>query len=260
MRVAPFPFFGHKRPRTSRSVVGDEPGMNTDIEVEARRIIAEYERREREIPGDFYALRHPRNLFVRHEHERMLLHCLRRANLIPLVERRVLEVGCGCGDWLTVFENFGALRENIAGTELGGQRAEIAARRLPGSDIRSGDAARLPWEDQSFDVVFQRMMFSSILDPNVRRMAAAEMMRVTRPGGAIIWVDYFINPRNPHVCCLGRADVRALFPGWRATLYRTTLAPPVARRLVPFAWSVARALEKLRVFNTFFFGFLQREP
>ena len=233
--------------------------MITETEAESRRIIAEYERRERDMPSDFYALYHPHNLFVRQEHERLLLTCLRRAKMVPLSERRVLEVGCGNGDWLTIFENFGVRRENLAGIELGAERVESAFRRLPGSDIRSGDAAQLPWEDQSFDILFQRMMFTSILDPNVRRGAAAEMVRVTRPGGAIIWVDFFINPRNPQVCCLGRADIRALFPGWRATLYRTTLAPPLSRRAVKVSWSLARALERLRVFNTFYFGFLQRE-
>jgi hypothetical protein len=103
------------------------------------------------------------------------------------------------------------------------------------------------------------MMFTSILDADVRRVAAQEMMRVARPGGAILWVDFFINPRNPQVCCLGRADVAGLFPGWRATLYRSTLAPPISRRLAGVSWSLARALEKLKIFNTFFFGYLKRE-
>jgi hypothetical protein len=58
---------------------------------------------------------------------------------------------------------------------------------------------------------------------------------------------------------LSRADVRELFPGWRARLYRTTLAPPLARRLVRVSWSLARAIEKLKIFNAYFFGFLKRE-
>jgi SAM-dependent methyltransferase len=235
-------------------------GVETDVDLDAesRRVIAEYERRERDQPPDYYALHHLRNLFVRQEHERMLLRCLRRAGLVPLSERRVLEVGCGHGEWLAVFESLGARRENVAGIELGHQRAEQANRRLPGSDIRAGDAARLPWSDQSFDVVFQRMMFTSILDPTVRRVAAEEMMRVARPDGAIVWVDFFINPFNPQVRCLGRKDIHDLFPGWQATLYRTTLAPPLSRRLVNISWGLARALEQLRIFNTFYFGFLQR--
>lgn len=233
--------------------------MTVDIDSESRRIIAEYDRRERETPADYYALYHLRNLFIHQEHERMFVRCLERAGQVPLADRRVLEVGCGTGNWLSFFEGLGVARQNLAGVELGQERAEFAARRLPGADIRAGDAAKLPWPDQSFDVVYQRMMFSSILDPAVRKVAAAEMMRVARPAGAIIWVDFFVNPRNAQVCCLGRADVAALFPGWRATLYRTTLAPPISRRLAGVAWSLARGLEKLKIFNTFYFGFLQRE-
>jgi ubiquinone/menaquinone biosynthesis C-methylase UbiE len=231
--------------------------MTAEMQAEAQRILAEYDRREREIPSDFYALWHPRNLFVHQEHERIVLECLRRAGLAPLSGRRVLDVGCGHGDWLAVFESFGARREDLAGVELGSDRALQTANRLKGADVRAGDATSLPWDDRSFDVLFQRMMFTSILDPEARRAAAREMMRVARPGGAMIWIDFFINPRNPHVRPLGKADVRALFPNWRATFYRTTLAPPLSRRLARLSWSLARAIEQLRVFNTFYVALLQ---
>jgi hypothetical protein len=51
--------------------------MCAELEAEAQRIIAEYDRREREIPSDYYALYHPHNLFGRQEHQRVLLRCLR---------------------------------------------------------------------------------------------------------------------------------------------------------------------------------------
>ena len=236
----------------------DAPLAEAELKAEAQRIIAEYDRRERELPADFYALYHPRNLFVHQEHERVVVRCLRRAGLVPLENRRLLDVGCGQGDWLAAFERLGMRRENLAGIELGSERLQLCARRLPGADVRAGDAAHLPWPDGSFDVTFQRMMFTSILDPVARRSAAAEMMRVLRPGGAIIWIDFFVNPRNPHVCALGRADIRELFPGWRATLYRTTLAPPLSRLLVRVSWNLARAIEQLKILNTYYIGYLQR--
>ena len=187
--------------------------MTFDLDAESRRIIAEYERREREMPADFYDLHHLRNLFMHQEHERLLADCLHRSGQIPSPERKILEVGCGHGNWLSVFESLGFSQQNISGVELGRPRAELASRRLPAADVRAGDAAKLPWEDHSFDVVFQRMMFTSILDPRIRRQAAAEMMRVVRPDGVIIWSDFFINPSNPRVCPLSQADVPLAISG-----------------------------------------------
>lgn len=226
---------------------------------ESQRILAEYERRARVIPADFYGLHHLPNLFQHHEHERMLVRGLKRAGQLPLADRRILDVGCGEGNWLRVFEGLGANQSHLAGIELGANRAAVARQRLPQAEIRTGDATALPWPDGSFDIAFQRMMFTSILDPTVRRNAAAEMMRVVRPGGAIVWIDFFLNFRNPHVHPIGRGAIRSLFPGWHATFYRTTLAPPIARRLVPISWMLARGLEWLRVCNTFFFVILQRD-
>jgi ubiquinone/menaquinone biosynthesis C-methylase UbiE len=226
-------------------------------ESESQRILAEYERRDRVLPADFYSLHHLANLFQHQEHERMLLRCLQRAGRTPLTDQRIVDLGCGEGNWLRVFEGLGALQENLAGIELGDTRAEITRRRLPAADIQAGDATALPWPDRTFDVVFQRMMFTSILDPALRKAAAAEMMRVARSDGSIIWVDFFLNPRNSHVHPLGKQDIRALFPGWRAKFYRTTLAPPIARRLAPISWTLARVFESVKLFNTFYFALLQ---
>lgn len=228
--------------------------MNVKTDDEADRILAEYERRQRQLPSDYYALHRPHNLFQHQNDQRLLATCLRRAGQLPLTERRVLEMGCGEGNWLRVFQEFGTPLNNLAGIELGPERVELALAKLPAADIRAGDASRLPWPDHSFDIVFQRMMFTSILDPQMRRAAAAEMMRVVKPGGVLVWVDFFINP-NPRVYCLSKSEIRGLFPGWQGTFFRTTLAPPVARRLVPISWSLARLLEKLQVFNTFYFGY-----
>jgi len=227
---------------------------------EAQRIIEEYSRREREIPADFYALWRPANLFIWQGHERAVLRGLSRAGLLPLTTRRVLDVGCGKGDWLGVFEEFGCPRDSAAGIELGPAAAQEAATRFPGADVRCGNATQLPWEDRSFDVVFQRTIFSSILDHSVRRVVAAEMLRVLRPGGAIIWLEFFFNnPRNPHVVGIGSREVRALFPGCNIKLRRITLAPPLARRVVPLSWGLASWLESLRFLNTHHLGVIQRE-
>jgi ubiquinone/menaquinone biosynthesis C-methylase UbiE len=228
-------------------------------QLEAQRIVAEYARRDRELPDDFYALYRPANLYIFQGHERAVLWGLQKARLAPLDGCRVLDVGCGYGEWLGVFERFGARRDMLAGIDLTESRVAVARAAFPDADVRQGDASALPWNDHSFDVVFQRTIVSSILDPAVRQQVAGEMLRVLRPGGAILWLEFsYNNPRNPNVCGIGRKELWRLFPACRITSRRVTLAPPLARRLAPISWTLAQVLEALRVLNTHYLAVIQR--
>jgi ubiquinone/menaquinone biosynthesis C-methylase UbiE len=225
---------------------------------EADRILEEHRRREREIPAGFYDLDRPANLFLRQGQERAIRDALERSGLLPLSGRRLLEVGCGSGNWLEILERFGARRDGLAGIDLDPGRAAACATRFAGADIRPGDASVLPWESGSFDLVLQSTVFSSILDPGMRRAVASEMLRVLAPGGAILWYDFFMdNPANPNVRGVRRREIEALFPGCRVDLRRATLAPPLARRIVPVSWTLAAALESLRVFDTHYLGVIR---
>jgi len=218
---------------------------------EADRILEELRRREREVPADFYSLDRPANLFLRHGQERALRKALEEIG--PLAGKRVLEVGCGSGNWLEMLEG-----ASLSGIELDPGRAASAAARFPDADIRSGDASHLPWTDDSFDLVLQSTVFSSILDTDMRRAVASEMLRVLAPGGAILWYDFFVNnPSNPNVRGVRRREIEALFPGCRVALRRVTLAPPLARRIVPVSWTFAALLEALRVFDTHYLGVIR---
>lgn len=220
---------------------------------EADRILEELRRREREVAADFYSLDRPANRFLRQGQERALLKALEEIGL--LTEKRVLEVGCGSGNWLEMLKGAASL----FGIDLDPGRAARAAARFPGADIRSGDASRLPWESGSFDIVLQSTVFSSILDSDMRRAVASEMLRVLAPGGAILWYDFFVNnPSNSHVRGVRRREIEALFPGCRVALSRVTLAPPLARRIVPVSWRLAALLESLRVLDTHYMGVIRR--
>jgi len=230
----------------------------TASEVEAKRIRAEYERREREIGREFYALTSPPNLFTRHGQERALLRGLTRAQALPLGDKQILEVGCGRGQWFGVLEDFGARRECLSGIDLDPGRIAEARQRYPGADLRAGDATRLPWDSGTFDVVLQSTVFSSILDPEVRRAVAAEMARVVRPTGVIVWYDLrYGNPRNPNVQGIGAGEIRELFGSFTVELESVTLATPLARKLVPRSWLVATVLERMSVLNTHYLGVIR---
>ena len=237
---------------------------------EIDRIVREYERRQREIPADYYSLENVANLFRRQSLERSVLKILSKASIFPLAERRILDVGCGSGQWLLDFETWGATRKNMAGIDVVSARVGDARRRLSGfhdeneevsvgADIREGNAAALPWKDHAFDIVCQSTVFSSILDPGLRNSVASEMARVLAPGGAIIWYDFFVNnPRNPQVRGVKLNEVLELFPGFTSSSQRITLLPPLSRRLVPISWLVAEGLERMRLLNTHLLVLLRR--
>jgi SAM-dependent methyltransferase len=230
-------------------------------EAERRRILAENARREREVPAGRYALDRPGGLFLRQGQERALLWALREAGLLPLAGRRVLDVGCGRGAWLGMLERFGAAAADLAGIDLEPGRVAACGAAHPGAEVRAGDAAALPWPAASFDAVLQATVFTSILDPAMRAAVAAEMRRVLRPGGAILWYDFFRdNPGNPHVRGVRRRELAALFPGCALRARRVTLAPPLARALAPRSWTLATLLEALRALDTHLIAVLRPRP
>jgi SAM-dependent methyltransferase len=228
---------------------------------EADRIVDEYARRAAEIPADRYAPWAPAQLLLRQSRERAVLGVLRRAGMLPLGSRRILDVGCGIGQWLADFETWGADRSALAGIDLLPARIEAARTRLtPGADLRVGDASRLPWPACEFDLVVQSTVFSSILDPGMRAAVAAEMARVLAPSGAILWNDFFVdNPRNRAVRGVRRNEIARLFGGFDVELRRVTLAAPLARAIVPRSHLAATALESLGWFNTHYVGVLRRQ-
>lgn len=123
------------------------------------------------------------------------------------------------------------------------------------ADLRVGDACELPWADAMFDVVTQFTLFTSILDTGVKRRIASEMLRVLKPDGMILWYDFrYNNPRNANVRGIEAKEVRQLFPGCGVTLEKVTLAPLIARWVVPVSWLAALVLEKIPVLRTHYLG------
>lgn len=218
---------------------------------ELDRIRDEYARRERELGADAYQAARPANLFIRQALERAVLRALGQHDLLPLAGRRVLDVGCGTGQWLVDLETWGVQRGDLAGIDLVPKRVELSEQRVAGADVRLGSASQLPWEEGSFDIVLQVMLLSSVLDDGLRRAIGAEMDRVLAPGGAIVSLDFFVgNPGNRSVKPLTRADLRRLFPGYDVHARRAVLAPPLVRALAPRAWGVASLLQSARLFDT----------
>ncbi len=206
-----------------------------------------------------YAWSNAAHVFLMQERERAALQALLRHGCLPLEGKAVLEVGCGTGRWLMDFIRWGARPEDLTGIDLLPERLAEARRLCPaGVHLECGSAAQLPWDAGAFAIVLQATMLTSVLDPQVRRQIAAEMRRVLKPGGVILWYDFHMNnPRNPNVRGIPKREIRALFPDCALHLRRVTLAAPVARWLVPRSRLVASLLGAVPLLRTHYLGVLR---
>lgn len=237
----------------------DITGSSGD-EAEITRIKAVYAKRACTVPGNRYTHFNPGNLFIVQERERRLLAVLARYGYEDLDARTILEVGCGTGHWLREFVQWGARPENLAGVDLLPERIAEARHRCPaGVTVQCGSATKLNFPEASFDLVLQSTLFTSILDQDMRRVIASEMLRVMKPDGAVLWYDYHVdNPRNPDVRGVGKREIHRLFPGCRIELRRLTLAPPLARRLAPCSRLLCSLLARIPLLCTHYLGVIRK--
>lgn len=217
---------------------------------EVEKIAERYERRKA-VGGDRYARFNAEVIAGTQERQRALVSLLSAHSISELATQAVLEVGCGSGSNLQELLLLGAKPENLVGNELLPERLERARHMLPqGVRLFPGDASELPFEQASFDIVYQSTVFSSILDDQLQCRIAEAMWRWVRPGGGVLWYDFtFNNPSNPDVRGVPLKRVRELFPQGAISVRRVTLAPPISRRVAkihPAMYGVFNALPLLR--------------
>ena len=94
----------------------------------------------------------------------------------------LLEVGCGTGLIMNRVQSFA---KSVRGIDISPGMLEHARKR--GLDVQEGSATELPFEDESFDVVYSFKVLAHV--PDIDR-ALAEMARVTRPGGHVVFDTY----------------------------------------------------------------------
>lgn len=215
------------------------------------RLRMEYENRKLRNTGkDRYSFFYSPYLFSITQRQRSFLKVLKNNNLHLLQNKQILEIGCGGGGVLLEFLNLGISPNQLFGIDLLFDRLVDAHKKLPSSGLECANGQSLPFPNSSFDLVLQFTAFSSILDNEIKKQMACEMLRVLKPDGAIIWYDFWLNPTNKQTKGITPKEIRELFPNCIFDFHRITLAPPIASRVVPISWSLALLLESMKVFNS----------
>ena len=121
-------------------------------------------------------------------HFEKLHHLLRLVAFDGYRGRSVLEVGCGAGVDLARFAKGGAMVTGVdlAASAIDLARTNFAQQGLDGT-FEVGDGERLPFSDNSFDLVYAHGVVQYTADPH---KLVAECRRVLKPGGEAIFQVY----------------------------------------------------------------------
>jgi len=233
--------------------------MHENERREQLRIQKVYAERERLMAAAKHTPKNPGNLSMQQERDSHLFSWLQRSGYFPLEDKKILDVGCGRGYALRNFVGRGARPENLFGVDLIPMYVEEARRILPGAKLEVANGTKLSYPDESFDLVQQLTVFSSILCEETRRKVALEMLRVLKTGGHVIWYDFFLNnPWNPDVRGVGRREIYELFPHCDYYFERVTVVPPLARMIGQIIPQAYNPLSKLRVLSTHYIAYFRK--
>jgi ubiquinone/menaquinone biosynthesis C-methylase UbiE len=106
----------------------------------------------------------------------------------------VLDVGCGTGVHLELFQRFQC---HLHGIDSSPSMLDIARNRLgEEADLRLGDASQMPYEDQSFDLITSMLVLHE-MKHQTRIAVISEMKRVLKNSGHLLLIDFHPGPIRP---------------------------------------------------------------
>jgi ubiquinone/menaquinone biosynthesis C-methylase UbiE len=111
----------------------------------------------------------------------------------PRAGLSVLDMGCGTGSHLSFYREAGC---KTFGIDLSPAMLDVARQKL-GSAVPAaltlGSAARMPFPDESFDLVTATLMFHE-MPPSLRALALSEAKRTVKKDGRFLVIDYHPRP------------------------------------------------------------------
>ena len=139
---------------------------------------------------------------------------------------RVLDVGCGTGNLLSLLAGSGARVDRYAGIDPAPRMLRIAREKLrasttPGA-LLAATAEALPFAPGAFDTAISASTLHDWVDPHV---GLAEVRRVLRPGGELLLLDWH---RDPLPMRLLNAGMRIARVGYRRMYARNEVADALA--------------------------------
>ena len=149
---------------------------------------------------------------------------------------RLLDVATGTGALPRALAARGARPGEAVGLDCSASMLAVAAARLPPDwSLLRGDAKRLPFADQSFDLVSACYLLH-LLGPDDRRQVLSEMARVLRPRGRLVTITTDSRQRitrTPLTRIPRWSGLRALNPSREFGAARLR---PLRARFVPSPW------------------------
>jgi phosphatidylethanolamine/phosphatidyl-N-methylethanolamine N-methyltransferase len=138
---------------------------------------------------------------------------------------RVLEAGVGTGLSLPLY----ARDKRITGIDLSAEMLARARRKVVEQglshveDLLELDAERTGLPDASFDIAVGMFVASVVPDPP---RLLAEMRRITRPGGSLVFLNHFSARSGPRLWIERLLAPAARRIGWRPDFPIAALLPP----------------------------------
>ena len=101
----------------------------------------------------------------------------------------ILDIGCGTGRLYQFFAKFQDLVDYVGLDQSVGQLAE-SRKEYPNNKYVQAEMTSLPFENESFDLVFCIATLHHLPDEETRQQALLEMKRVLKPGGRVFLTNW----------------------------------------------------------------------
>ncbi len=101
-------------------------------------------------------------------------------SLLKTSKGKALDLGCGTGNYTLELKKRGF---DVVGLDISKEMLRIAQKKIPEIAFIRGDAYKLPFKNNTFDLVLSITMFEFIKNPE---KIIKEIYRVLKPGGEII--------------------------------------------------------------------------